>query len=406
MLRRRFSHPVAHSIMGAISTVLAAATALTLLAVPARGTASAGQGRDLYSVPDPLPSAPPGTIIRSEPIAAPRGATAWRVLYHSESVDGRDIAVSGVIVAPQGKAPKATVPKGGRPVVTWAHGTTGLADSCTPSKAENVASKLPYVDAMVEAGYVVAATDYEGLGTPGLHPYLVGESEGRGVLDAARAARALDRTRAGKDLLVFGHSQGGHAALFAGEIAARYAPEERILGVVAAAPAADLDVILPAAGAIKQAAGFLVMGAKGIHAAYPQADPAAVLSPDALAKSGIVEEECVGAVVKTFAGTSTAVVAHNPLEVAPWGDLIHASSAGNHPAGAPVLVVQGEADRLVLPILSDAWVRKACAAGDAVDYRTYPGADHGSVIPAARTDVLEWLAARAKGDAVTNGCSA
>jgi alpha-beta hydrolase superfamily lysophospholipase len=397
MLRRRFSHPGAHSIMPALSTVLVTAMALTLLA----GTASAGQARDLYSVPDPLPSAPPGTIIRSERIAAPQGATAWRVLYHSESVDGRDIAVSGVIVAPEGKAPK-----GGRPVVTWAHGTTGLADSCTPSKDENVASKLPYVDAMVEAGYVVAATDYEGLGTPGLHPYLVGESEGRGVLDAARAARALDRTRAGKDLLVFGHSQGGHAALFAGEIAARYAPEERILGVVAAAPAADLDVILPAAGAIKQAAGFLVMGAKGIHAAYPQADPAAVLSPDALAKSRIVEEECVGAVVKTFAGTSTAVVAHNPLEVAPWGDLIHASSAGNHPAGAPVLVVQGEADRLVLPILSDAWVRKACAAGDAVDYRTYPGADHGSVIVAARTDVLEWLAARAKGDAVTNGCSA
>ena len=400
MLRRRLSHPIAHSIMPALATVLVAATALTLLAVPASGTASAGQGRDLYSVPDPLPSAPPGTIIRSEPIAAPQGATAWRVLYHSESVDGRDIAVSGVIVAPEGKAPK-----GGRPVVTWAHGTTGLADSCTPSKAENVASKLPYVDAMVEAGYVVAATDYEGLGTPGLHPYLVGESEGRGVLDAARAARALDRTRAGKDLLVFGHSQGGHAALFAGEIAARYAPEERILGVVAAAPAADLDVILPAAGAIKQAAGFVVMGAKGFQAAYPQADPAAVLSPDAVAKSGIVDEKCAGAVVKAFAGTSTAVVAHNPQDVAPWADLIHASSAGNRPAGAPVLVVQGEADQLVLRPLSDGWVRKACAAGDVVDYRTYPGADHAGIISAARTDVLDWLATRVKGEAVANACS-
>jgi len=149
---RRFARPT-------IPMVLVVAMALSLSA----GPAAAGPKRDFYSVPDPLASKPPGTIIRSERIPAPHGATAWRVLYHSESVGGRDIAVSGVIVAPN-----ATAPKGGRPVVTWAHGTTGLADSCAPSKAANVASKLPYVDAMIRAGYVVAATDYEGLGTPGL----------------------------------------------------------------------------------------------------------------------------------------------------------------------------------------------------------------------------------------------
>jgi len=366
------------------------------------GPAAARGGRGFYAVPDPLPTAAPGTIIRSESIPAPAGAKAWRVLYHSETVAGRDIAVSGVIVAPTG-----TAPKGGRPVVTWAHGTTGLADTCAPSKIKGFASKLPYVADMVDAGYVVAATDYEGLGTPGLHPYLVGESEGRGVLDAARAARALDQTGAGKDVLVFGHSQGGHAALFAGELAAQYAPEQRLLGVAAAAPAADLDVILPAAGAIPQAGGFVVMGAKGFQAAYPEADPADVLTPDAAAKASIVEQQCGGAVVKAFAGTSaTAVIARNPLEVAPWRELIHASSAGNRAAGAPVLVVQGEADRLVLRPLSDAWVKKACAAGDVIEYRTYPGADHSGVISAARTDVLGWLAARVKGDAATNGCSA
>lgn len=367
----------------------------------AAGPAVARGGEGFYAVPDPLPKASPGTIIRSEAIAAPAKAKAWRVLYHSETVAGEDIAVSGVIVAPAGKAPK-----GGRPVVAWAHGTTGLADACAPSKARKVASQLPYVEDMVDAGYVVAATDYEGLGTPGLHPYLVGESEGRGVLDAARAARNLDRTGAGKDTVVFGHSQGGHAALFAGELAAQYAPEQRLLGVAAAAPAADLDVILPAAGAISQASGFVVMGAKGFQAAYPEADPAAVLTPDAAAKASIVEEQCAGAVVKAFAATSAnSVVARNPLEVAPWRDLIHASSAGNRPAGAPVLVIQGEADALVLQPLTDGWVKKACTAGAVVDYRTYPGADHGSVIPAARADVLEWLAARVQGDAAANGCT-
>lgn len=397
MVLRRHAHPVAHPVARVLSTVLVAATALALFV----GPAGARQRSDFYSVPDPLPSAPPGTIIRSEHIAAPAGATAWRVLYHSQSVDGRDIAVSGIVVAPDGKAPKR-----GRPVVAWAHGTTGLADSCAPSKAGDVASLLPYVGAMVRAGYVVAATDYEGLGTPGLHPYLVGESEGRSVLDAARAARALDKVRAGKDLLVFGHSQGGQAALFAGELAAQYAPEERLLGVVAAAPAADLDVILPAAGAIKAAAAFVVMGAKGFQAAYPQADPAAILSQDAVAMSAIVEEQCEDAVSKVFSDTSTAVVAHNPRVVPQWAGLIHTNSAGNRPAGAPVLVVQGEADQLVLRALSDAWVKKACGAGDVVDYRTYPGADHRSVITAARTDVLGWLAARTKGEAVANGCAA
>ncbi|MCJ7670525.1 MAG: lipase family protein [Acidimicrobiia bacterium] len=389
MLRRLVSPIILMSLVVASSLALVA------------GSAAARGGGGFYAVPDPLPKAAPGTIIRSEPIPAPAGAKAWRVLYHSETVAGRDIAVSGVIVAPAGTAPKS-----GRPVVTWAHGTTGLADLCAPSKVKRVASKLPYVEDMVEAGYVVAATDYEGLGTPGLHPYLVGESEGRSVLDAARAAQELDRTGAGKDLLVFGHSQGGHAALFAGELAAQYAPEQRLLGIAAAAPAADLDVILPAAGAIPQAGGFVVMGAKGINAAYPEAEIDDVMAPEALAQSGIVEEQCAGEVVRAFSGGSTAVIARNPLEVSPWRELIHASSAGNRPAGAPVLVVQGEADQLVLRPLSDAWVKKACAAGDVVEYSTYPGADHGTVIDAARTDVLDWLAARVKGDAAPNGCSA
>ena len=135
---------------------------------------------------------PPGTIIRSQPIAAPPGAKAWKVLYHSRSVGGDDVAVSGVVVAPTGAAPK-----GGRTVVTWAHGTTGLADQCAPSKSTDAATTIPFVDDLLHAGYVVTATDYEGLGTPGVHAYLVGQSEGRSVLDAARAARtSTPRTRA------------------------------------------------------------------------------------------------------------------------------------------------------------------------------------------------------------------
>ena len=125
-------------------------------------------------------------IIRSTPITAPSGAKAWKVLYHSRSVDGHDIAVSGVVVVPTGAAPK-----GGRPVVTWAHGTTGLGRPVRAVEARRRwRATVPFVKQLVDAGYVVVATDYEGLGTPGVHPYLVGESEGRNVLDAGACARA------------------------------------------------------------------------------------------------------------------------------------------------------------------------------------------------------------------------
>src|SRR4051812_43103731 len=244
--------------------------------------AAVKDGSDFYTPPPNMPQKAPGTLIRSTPITAPSGARAWKGLYPSRSVDGRDIPVSGVVVVPTSAAPK-----GGRPVVTWAHGTAGLADQCAPSKAADAASAVPYVKQFVDAGYVVAATDYEGLGTPGVHPYLVGESEGRSVLDAARAARALSGSGAGDRVLVAGHSQGGEAALFAGELAQTYAPELDVLGVAAAAPAADVEKILPLAGSINGGAGYLVMGVEGFHAAYPDADPASVLTPDALARADV-----------------------------------------------------------------------------------------------------------------------
>jgi dipeptidyl aminopeptidase/acylaminoacyl peptidase len=121
-------------------------------------------------------------------------------------------------------------------VASWAHGTSGLADTCAPSKDPGVVSGTPYLRELLDAGFAVVATDYEGLGTPGLHPYLVGESEGRSVLDAARAAAALPDAGASSNVIVYGHSQGGHAVLFAGELAPSYAPDLNLLGVAAGAP--------------------------------------------------------------------------------------------------------------------------------------------------------------------------
>lgn len=136
----------------------------------------------------------PGTIIRSQPImGAPRGASAFRVLYRSRGLHDEPIAVSGVIIVPRGRAPA-----GGRPVVAWAHPTTGIARKCAPSLRADFFRRIPGLGKMLERGYVVAATDYPGLGTAGPHPYMVGVSEGRAVLDAVRAARRLRVAAAGK----------------------------------------------------------------------------------------------------------------------------------------------------------------------------------------------------------------
>jgi hypothetical protein len=120
---------------------------------------------------------------------------------------------------------------------------------------------------------------------------------------------------------------------------------------------------------IKSAAGFTVMAAEGVHAACPDADPATVLTKEALAGVGIVDRKCARDVVMQYAGETSAVLRANPLTVSPWAKLLRDNSDGNQPAGAPVLIVQGAADQLVVQPLTDAFVKKAFAPGDKIDYR-------------------------------------
>jgi uncharacterized membrane protein HdeD (DUF308 family) len=186
-----------------------------------------------YQAPSPLPDGQPGTIIRNEVIGGFHdGATTFRVLYKSTGYDGAPTAVSGIIVVPDGPSPV-----GGRKVVAFTHGTVGVATNCSPSLQSSKA--LPVyegLDEFVAAGYVIAATDYQGLGTPGPHPYLVGQSEAMNALDGVRAADNLTKAHASTDFVVWGHSQGGQASLFTGQLAATYAPELHLLGVAAGAP--------------------------------------------------------------------------------------------------------------------------------------------------------------------------
>ena len=181
-------------------------------------------------------SRPAGGLV---PLA--KAASTKLVLYTSKTPQGKRVAVSGSVSVPKGKPPK-----GGWPVISYAHGTTGTADVCAPSRnraGDPGEAYISYVDPeqndWLKAGYAVVRTDYQGLGTPGPHPYLIGDAEGHSVLDMVRAARQLE-SRIGKRFLIAGHSQGGHAALFAAGEAKTYVPDLRLRGTVAYAPASHL----------------------------------------------------------------------------------------------------------------------------------------------------------------------
>jgi hypothetical protein len=201
------------------------------------GPASAAMAQTpFYRAPPSVVAGAPGTLVRQEPIdGAPLGAAAYRVLYRSTGLDDEPILVSGIVVVPQGPPQP-----GGRPIVAWAHPTSGIVPRCAPSLAIFIFQQIQGLRSMVEHGYVIAATDYPGLGTPGPHPYLVGVSEARAVIDSVRAAGTLPGAGGGTRFVVWGHSQGGQAALFTGMIARTYAPELALLGVAASAPATDL----------------------------------------------------------------------------------------------------------------------------------------------------------------------
>jgi acetyl esterase/lipase len=359
----------------------------------------APEGDAFYQPPDPLPEGEPGDLIWAQEIEAPEGSAGWRILYHSESLAGDDIAVSGSVYAPAGGPGD-----GDRPVFGLAHGTVGLGDTCAPSRAEPAQAPL-FLDPLIERGFVVAATDYEGLGTPGVHPYVVGLSEARSVLDSVRAAQQIPETGAGSRFIVGGHSQGGGAALVTGEVAADYAPDLELVAVVAGAPAAELRLI----GTALQSSpyfGYLAMAAAGFHAAYPDLPLEAVMTPAAIAELPQVEELCVGDIIGRYQGRDPAtVVAGDPGQVEPWASRLEENSPGVRPAAAPVLMYHGTADEQIPAVASELVLDRYCDLGGApVERRTYEGQTHRSVIEVAMPDILAFIDARLAGEPAATSC--
>jgi hypothetical protein len=350
-----------------------------------------------YRPPVPLPARPPGTLIRSEPVSAPAGVRGWRVLYHSRDTSGRDIAVSGSVLVPAGAT-------GTLPVVAWAHGSTGLGDSCAPSTDLQPLNGIEDGAALLAAGDAVVSTDYEGLGTPGPHPYLIGPSEARSVLDAVRAAGHLPGVRLGRSFVAFGHSQGAHAALFTGELAASYAPELRLLGVAAAAPPIDVPALARVVAQSAAGIGRLVELAAGYSATDPSARLSAIMTPVGRAGLGLLESGCDDAVIPAYSRLSAEeVFTRDPRTTPPWSTALAGNSVGVLPRSVPILIMQGGRDPNIPPGITAGEVQRMCRAGDTIDYHLYPAAYH-NVVPSASADLNAWVAARLHGDPASSTC--
>lgn len=369
------------------------------VAEPAGAVRHEGTDADFYDPPDPLPDGRPGDLLRYQELGAVGGGTGYKILYLSESVAGEAIAVSGLAAVPDDASTD-------RPVLSWAHGTTGLADACAPSKETVQGTVELLLTGYLDRGWVVTATDYEGLGTPGLHPYLAGISEGRAVLDAIRAAQQLPDARAGTEAVVWGHSQGGHAALFAGELAAEWAPELQVRGVVAGAPPSELPVL---AGALRGGAyqGYLAMVAGGLHAAYPETDLDVVFREETVEALDLLDEACTADVFAEFnAIPAEDFFAGNPLDDPTWKRVLEANDPGHRRSEIPLLIVHGEADEQIPVALSAVLFDRLCGLGQVVERRTYPGQGHGEVVFAAFAELSTWMADRLAGEPARSTCPA
>jgi pimeloyl-ACP methyl ester carboxylesterase len=348
----------------------------------------------------------PGSIIRQEPmLQAAADLSAVRVLYRSRGLHDEPIAVSGVVIAPRG-AP----PPGGRPVVAWTHPTTGVVTRCAPSLAFFVFQQIQGLREMAAQGYVVAATDYPGLGAPGVHPYLVGKSEARATLDIVRAAHAMPAAGASRDFAVWGHSQGGQAALYTGLIAKSYAPDLNLVGVAAAAPATELATLmgddLGSVGGNNLTAMTLWSWDRVFDAPMRRVvRPGAVRVVNRLAKAcleslyDLVQRRRIGRPLQT-----AFLAVKNPLALDPWRSLAAANTPGLLPRDIPLFVAQGAADMLVRPEVTRDYVARACHSGEKVRFLVLPGVGHGLIAHDSAKAAVRWIAGRFAGAAAEDDC--
>ncbi|MBG0562369.1 alpha/beta fold hydrolase [Actinoplanes aureus] len=336
----------------------------------------------------------PGFVLSSSAAALPAElsplATGRRVQYVSTNVNGGLITATGLVLTPKtGKQNK---------IVAWGHGTTGLADKCAPSTNQGVfweEARIAVAE-LLSRGWTVAAPDYPGLGTPQPHPYLIGASEGRSLIDSVKAARNLDSALS-TQYVVDGHSQGGQGALFASQLAPSYDGNLVLRGTASIAPLSNADVLAPFIPGTP-AQGYFVMALYGVNAVEPTFQPFTYLAAPAEARVGVLQTGCLFEILDAYDElTAAQLVNGGVVPGAVLNKFRQYLNPGQTSPSAPVLIVHGTADEAVPFFLSEDYLvpqLKQQYPSLSVEFVPIPGANHDQAVIQSADLVADWIAAR------------
>jgi len=385
---------------------------LGLVATASAGTAASGATASLaphglpafYVVPAGVSSKAPGALLKYEKTTvAGVHATAYRVMYVSTGIGGKNVAVTGMVFVPRTAAPAS-----GRDVVTWSHGTNGMADTCAPSTdyTDEDLTTVPQasLNALLARGWVVTASDYQGEGTPpGLLPYLVGGISGDNTIDIVLAAHQLAAADTSKRYVVWGHSEGGQTAMFAWDAGETYGARQgfTMLGTVAGAPPTQFALIYSFLETSPYRF-YLFMATVGYHTAYGNA---AVPLSQILTATGIkmiprLEGGCFTYLEKTLDKyTYSQLFRENPTQLASFAPILTENDPADFSSVPPVplLIIQGGADEQIPVVTTQILYTHLCGLGADVERWIYPGLDHYGVIAVSTQDMISWIALRFAG---------
>lgn len=384
------------------ATLLTAGTAFTQVQTPAPGKRSeilrALPVTKFYDTPHPLPAGKPGELIRSESFEEyelPLSVSAVRILYHSRSAAGEDVATSGVVLIPYGKNP----PAGGWPVIAWAHGAIGVARSCAPSLMRNVGHG-PFFAMYVNLGYAVVATDYTGLGTNFRNAFLDGPSNATDLIASIPAARAAV-PQLGARWIVMGEIEGSLATVAVAEKETEIRDPGYLGSIVISGLAGAKEIFEHAAPGSSSL--MLTSLAYGVKTVYPQFQVTDMLSGKALALYHHLAQTCWDA------GTTAEL---SPAEtVKPgWDDnqfvrqYFVRNSLAQTRAHGPMMVISGDADQAIPAMMTAQEIARMCKQGDLIQWQRYPSLDPGRVMGDSVRDQIAWIEARFAGRTTTANC--
>ena len=334
-------------------------------------------------------TATPGTVLTSTTATLPPElaplANGRRITYLTTDVNGTPISATGLVLTPKNGRKHRTV--------AWGHGTTGLADQCAPSTYPDVfwPEARTAVAALLERGWTVTAPDYPGLGTPAAHPYLVGASEARALIDSVKAARSLDPSLTA-EYAIDGHSQGGQGALFANQMAPAYDGSLVLKGSAAIAPVSNVDVLAPLIPGTPQQ-GYLVMGLYGLSAVDSSFSPASVLNAPARQRTSVLQTGCLNEILAAYSTlTAGQLLVGGALPAPVVAELAHFDNPGQSAPTAPVLIVQGTADEAVPAAVTANYLLPELGDSQQVRYVPIDGATHDSAVVDSAGLVADWIA--------------